>query len=722
MHARNKAPSPTAAKCFSRTSLIEGLEGRQLLSGTIVHPAIHLLPAANNGPTDGFTPTQIRHAYGFDKVKFNGAVGTGAGQTIAIVDSFRDPAIAKDLAIFDAQFGLAAPPSFKIMSQTGGAVGSIDTDPGWASEISLDVEWAHAIAPAANIDLFEADSDNLDDLMKAVDTARHAPGVSVVSMSWGGGEDFTQKAQDPTFTTPKGHTPVTFIAASGDEGSYGGAEYPASSPNVLSVGGTGLYTLDNRGTYANETPWSDSSGGISHFETTPAFQRAAQSNSHRTTPDVSYNADPSTGVAVYDSIADQGYVGWSVSGGTSAGAPQWGALIAIADQGRALLHKAALDGVANTLPLLYGTYKTSTYATSFNDIVSGWRTFPARAHVGYDTATGLGTPNADKVIAILVASGAPVSTVTPTPKPTVTSTGTVTTTGTGSGTKTSTGTSVTTAFTGRGGDDGGAVNQPPPGTEAHATEPASEQIGPPVIFQFLRSDSALSTPVQSPASASAGSIASTRPAVAGARPASADPAIVGRVAAPEAQQIGSTVIASAGSFAVHGGFAPFAISTGAAALALEHNLAAYLPAAEQFAADLANRVFAPAQSGTTGFDAIQASNSGAAADAVITQISRAAAPAAAAARAFFNIAPIDATALFSDAIASFAGQCADITAEPALAAPGRRALAITAGVLAIDGLLLGHWYAKRRRLNKGASRQDGFFRDGQPLGGAIPFD
>ena len=138
-----------------------------------------------------------------------------------------------------------------MVNQTGGSK-LPSTDSGWAGEISLDVEWAHAIAPGANILLVEASSADTTDLMAAVDYARHAAGVSVVSMSWGGSEFFSwgggesqsQTTYDPYFTTPAGHQGVTFIASAGDSGSQSGVQWPASSTNVLSVGGTSLYTSE----------------------------------------------------------------------------------------------------------------------------------------------------------------------------------------------------------------------------------------------------------------------------------------------------------------------------------------------------------------------------------------------------------------------------------------------------------------------------------------------
>ena len=412
-------------------SLMEPLEMRTLLSSApsvIFHTdSIILHPSATTSTTiQGYTPSQIRHAYGFDQV-----TGTGQVQTIAIVDAYNDPNIKSDLSTFDQQFGLGAAPSFQVVSQTGSSTNLPTTDSGWSGEIALDVEWAHAIAPGANILLVEAKSATLNDLMTAVDYARNAAGVSVVSMSWGGseffnwnGSEFTGQTQyDPQFTTPSGHQGVTFVAAAGDSGASGGVQWPASSPNVVSVGGTSLTVSDSSGTYFSESSWSGTSGGFSQVEIQPTYQNAVQNTGVRTTPDVSYDGDPNTGFAVYDSLPDQGYSGWQEVGGTSAGAPQWAALIAIANQLRAAAGKGTLDGVSQTLPMLYslygapGTTAYANYSSNFNDVIDPtgygggrwhWRWGygvgnPATA--GYDTATGLGTPVASKLIQSLVSGG-----------------------------------------------------------------------------------------------------------------------------------------------------------------------------------------------------------------------------------------------------------------------------------------------------------------------------
>ena len=228
-------------------------------------------------------------------------------------------------------------------------------------------------------------------LFTAVDTARQLPAVSVISMSWGFPEFSNETSYDQYFTTPAGHIGETFIAASGDIGAPG--EYPAYSPNVLAVGGTAFdASLNAQGTYPGEVGWSNSGGGVSQSESQPSFQTGVvtQSTTARTIPDVSFDA--ADGVAVYDSYDEAGTSSPWVPGGeagTSLGAPSWAALVAAADQGRALVGQPALTSSAvNTA--LYGIPASSS-AGNFNDITSGSNgRFAAGA--GYDLVTGLGTP------------------------------------------------------------------------------------------------------------------------------------------------------------------------------------------------------------------------------------------------------------------------------------------------------------------------------------------
>ncbi len=386
----------------NRTVLsLESLESRDLLSG--FYPDLILQPQsgtaapfATTSPT-GHSPGQISQAYGFDQISFNGGsiAGNGSGQTIAIVDAYNQPNLASDLQHFDTAFGLPNPPHFAIVNQSGGS-NLPAANASWGTEESLDVEWAHAMAPGANIVLVEANSSSESDLFSAVQYAARQPGVSVVSMSWGGGEFSSESYYDSVFRTPAGHPGVAFIASSGD--SDAPASYPATSPNVLAVGGTSLY-LSGSG-YSSESAWSGSTGGISFYEAKPNYQQSAvgQSATQRTSPDVSYDANPNTGMSVYDSYGTPSGAHWLQVGGTSAGAPQWAALMAITDQGRALDGLGSLDSGTQLLPMLY-----QLPSSDYHDVTSGSSTGNPHygAGPGYDLVTGLGSPYANRIVAAL---------------------------------------------------------------------------------------------------------------------------------------------------------------------------------------------------------------------------------------------------------------------------------------------------------------------------------
>ena len=305
----------------------------------------------------GYTPDQIKAAYNLPE-------GGGAGTTIAIIEAYKAPTIQTDLAFFSNRFGLPAPTSdnFEIHPM----VSNIGTDTGWSQETSLDVEWAHAIAPDAKILLVQAKSPSMIDLLPAVDYARGRSDVVAISMSWGDDETFSQTNSDYHFTSNYG---AAFFASSGDSGS--GAIWPASSPNVVAVGGTTL-NLNSDGTLISETAWSGSGGGPSAYEPKPSYQNTyGLSGNRRIVPDVSYNANPSTGVLVYINSV------WYVMGGTSAGAPQWAAIQAL--------------GRSASNSNFYARAKAPNNSTFFRDITSG-SNGGYNAASGYDYVTGLGSP------------------------------------------------------------------------------------------------------------------------------------------------------------------------------------------------------------------------------------------------------------------------------------------------------------------------------------------
>jgi uncharacterized repeat protein (TIGR01451 family) len=370
--------------------------------------------------SSAYTPAQVRSAYGVDGLSLD-----GTGQTIAVVDAYDNPNIFESVDAFDQAFG-AANGGSSLYDQSGAAASFLtvvgqdgqaadlptgDITGGWETEEALDIEWIHAMAPGAQIVLVEANSQSLDDLMSAVQTAASLPGVSVVSMSWGFTEGQAALAADEAkydsyLTTPAGHQGVTFVASTGDHGAAD-PEYPAFSPNVVAVGGTSLY-LNADNSYNSETGWGNASstlgvpvgggGGVSLYETEPAFQQGAQSTGYRTTPDVSMVADPATGVWVADTYNLGTDNPWEAVGGTSLSAPSWAALIALADEARVAAGGQTLGsaGPTETQQALY-----TLPVTDFNAITTGDNGYSAGP--GYNLVGGLGTPIVNLLVPDLAA-------------------------------------------------------------------------------------------------------------------------------------------------------------------------------------------------------------------------------------------------------------------------------------------------------------------------------
>ncbi len=371
-------------------------------------PPIHGKGAAAAATPTGLSPKQVWHAYGFDKLTcaFTGYTWgnsrlCGYGQVIAIVDAFDDPTIESDLATFNRQFGLPACTSSNGCFVKAMPQGKPITNQGWALEISLDVQWAHAVAPGAKILLVEAKSNGLSDLLGAIAYAAKQTGVHQVSMSWGGGEFSSESTFDGYFQVAG----VSFFASSGDSGN--GLSWPAVSPYVVSVGGTTL-KVDSSGNVLSETAWSGSGGGISIYEKEPPYQvnYRVSSNGMRGVPDVSYDADPSTGFPIYDSTGFNGQKGWFTVGGTSAGAPQWAALFAILNSQRAAAKKSAISSVSfGSGGALYAAAAATVYGSNYRDITSGTNGSCASvcsAGAGYDFVTGLGSPFANGLVSYLL--------------------------------------------------------------------------------------------------------------------------------------------------------------------------------------------------------------------------------------------------------------------------------------------------------------------------------
>jgi subtilase family serine protease len=231
------------------------------------------------------------------------------------------------------------------------------------------------MAPGANLMLVEARSNSLTDLFSAISYA-NSHGATVVSMSWGGGEFSGETSYDSTYFSQPG---VTYVASSGDSGA--GAQYPAASPNVVGVGGTTL-RVNSSGNWSSETGWNGSGGGPSAYEARPSYQQNVQSSSKREVPDVAYDASPATGYyIVYNGALYSGV------GGTSAGAPQWAAIFALANQDRQLSHLGNLGSTPGSS--VADLYNLSS--SDFHDITIG-ANGAYRAGTGYDMVTGRGSP------------------------------------------------------------------------------------------------------------------------------------------------------------------------------------------------------------------------------------------------------------------------------------------------------------------------------------------
>jgi subtilase family serine protease len=332
-------------------------------------------PQLQSSPS-GYTPMQIRHAYGFDQL-----VGDGTGQTIALIEAYGSNSLQADLDTFSTTYGLKKT-TVSIYYPQGKPV-FVDSD--WALETSLDVQWAHAIAPGAKLVVVVSRSGTINGLLTAVDYAVNL-GIKQISMSWGSSEYSGQLRADTHFNI----SGVAFFASSGDDGS--GVLWPSTSPSVVSVGGTSL-KLNPQGSITSETSWNGSGGGTSAYESRPLFQYGWQTSTKRAIPDVSYDADPATGFPVYIS-SYYNKRGWMTVGGTSAGAPQWAALWALVNAGRTTPSASAATAIYRVA--------SSSYGTAFRDILTGTNG-GYKAYKSYDLVTGLGSPVANALVPALTA-------------------------------------------------------------------------------------------------------------------------------------------------------------------------------------------------------------------------------------------------------------------------------------------------------------------------------
>ncbi|MCQ9134862.1 S53 family peptidase [Streptomyces hilarionis] len=342
--------------------------------------AAQVTPKAAAASPTGYGPSDLQDAYGLT----DAASAGGSGETIAVVDAYDDPNAAADLAAYRSYYGLpactVASGCFKKVSQSGSTTSLPTADSGWAEEESLDLDMASAVCPNCKILLVEATSSSMANLGKAVNEAV-ALGAKFVSNSYGGSESSSDTSYDTSYFK---HPGVAITVSAGDEG-YG-AEYPAASKYVTSVGGTALSrSSTSRGW--TEKVWNTSStegtgSGCSAYDAKPTWQTDTGC-AKRTISDVSAVADPATGVSVYDSYGVT--AGWYTFGGTSASAPVIAAVYALAGAPGTSDYPAA--------------YPYAAGASALNDVTSGSNgscssgaAYLCTARSGYDGPTGLGTP------------------------------------------------------------------------------------------------------------------------------------------------------------------------------------------------------------------------------------------------------------------------------------------------------------------------------------------
>jgi subtilase family serine protease len=413
------AAAPAAASAGTKTPAI-AVAPHYRVAGKAEPGVPHTFSCQLTHPAGCYGPAQIRAAYGVDKVNAD-----GAGKTIVIVDAFQSPTIQHDLDLFDQLFELpgatvniVAPDGLTPFDQSN------SNQTGWAGEITLDVEWAHAIAPAATIKLVLAKSNDDADILSATQFAVDHNLGDVISQSFGEAEQCVApaiaRAQHAMFAkaTLKG---ITLLASSGDQGAaqpscdgstfIKAASSPATDPLVTAVGGTLLDADGLTGAYHSETTWNEpqievaTGGGFSIDFPTPIFQKQLSLPS-RGVPDVAYNAGVFTGVLAVWSTSGLGANLVFRFGGTSAGSPQWAGLVALAGQ---LRH--ARVGYLN--PQVYAlSLVKPVYNALFHDITTGDNTFHGEAFGdptiqgfpaarGWDPATGLGTPKANRLVPVL---------------------------------------------------------------------------------------------------------------------------------------------------------------------------------------------------------------------------------------------------------------------------------------------------------------------------------
>jgi subtilase family serine protease len=377
-----------------------------------------------------YGPPELQAAY--DMTSLYTAGDQGSGKTIVLVDAFGSPTIKSDLAGFDTGFSLPAPPSFKIITPEGKPTSGNSS---WATETTLDVEWAHAMAPKANILLVETPVNEtigtagFPQIVKAEEYVINHKLGDVISQSFG--------AAEPTFPnaasimglrgayTLAATDNVTVLASSGDQGVSSASNaagttfftrrvvnWPASDPLVTGVGGTQLHLTQAGARTAPDNVWNDTTllgspaaggGGVSSVFSRPAFQSSvsAVTGTHRGVPDVALSAAVNGAAIIYQSGA------YNIVGGTSWASPTFAGIVAIADE------VAGHDlGDINTALYTLGSGSAGLPdITAGNNTVSftqGGKSYTVKGYTavkGYDLASGLGTVDGAKLVAALAAAG-----------------------------------------------------------------------------------------------------------------------------------------------------------------------------------------------------------------------------------------------------------------------------------------------------------------------------
>ncbi len=393
-----RAPRPRHAACMSLRLIPGSLSAADLHSNAIrfatdlAHGAI---PAVTyTSPWPGYlTPQSLHAAYSLPA-----ETPFAAAQTIAVVDAFNDPTAEADLAVYDTQFGLPACTTangcFKKVNEEGKASPLPPTEGGWATEISLDVQMAHAICQGCHVLLVEARSEEFNDLGRAVDAAA-AAGATEISNSYGGGEESGLIAEDGAYYE---HPGTVLTASTGDCGYLNDscfgypstANFPAVSPDVVAVGGTSL--TDTKGVWASSA-WREGGSGCSTLLAAAPWQAAVANfaatgcGANRSVADVAAIGDPDTGVDVYDSTPESSGAptGWGVWGGTSVASPIVAAEYALA---------GGAHGVSQPASDLYAHFGESgalyDVAAGINGSCGG--TTECIAVEGFDGPTGVGSP------------------------------------------------------------------------------------------------------------------------------------------------------------------------------------------------------------------------------------------------------------------------------------------------------------------------------------------